>query len=558
LDTGLTVPNFKISLNGKILSGEIQDAVSQVTVEDEINVPAMFSIRFNTGCYRDDRRIVDLDSFKQGDRVRIFMGMDHAIALIDGEVTALEWGFGDSAFLEVRGYDLLHRLRFGTRDRCFEKRKDSQIFKILAEEAGLGFQGDDSATIRPYIAQTNQSNYQFLQGLAQRIGFEVGVREEKLFFRKRTNQSGADCRLTYGVDLLGFTLRIHTPTAGSRVEVHGFDPKAKKEIAVIAKDNELPGQGNREKKGAALVEAAFGSSTLTIYDENPVDRAEAERIAQAKHDAIFDQMVAGEGHCQGNPQLRAGKKVEIKGIGKQFEGDYRLISTAYTWDKQGYLTFFKVQKGKAAVYNETEQRQQESQSRIYGVMTGIVTSNRDPEKQGRIRVDIPRLGGKFSANWARPAVFMAGIDRGAFFLPEVGDEVLVAFEYGDAALPYIIGSLWNGKDLPPENNSDGKNDQRVLKSRSGHVIRFVDSPGEERLEIADKSGKNRIEFDVKQNKLTIQSDRDLELSARGKLSINARKLELKSSTDVKIAAGTGLELTATGAVKLKGATVDIN
>jgi phage protein D len=503
------VPNFKIVVNGKALSRNLATGVNRLAVENEINVPAMITIRFNTGDYLEEyRQVGELESFKQGDRIGIFMGMDQTAAMMDGEVVALEWGFGDTPFLEVRGYDLLHRLRFGTRDRYFEKQKDSQILKVLAAEAGLNLKAEDSASIHPYISQINQSNFQFLKDLARRIGFEFGVYEDQLFFRKTAERQGPDLHLTYGVDLPRFTMRVQTPTSGSRVELRSTDPKTQKAITVVAQPGRFPSGG---EDGAALVEAAFGSATLIVSDENPVDRREAERIAQARQDEIYDKVIAGEGQCPGNPELRAGKTVAIKGIGKKFDGVYRLISTSHVWDEQGYLTSFKVQKGSAVAVDEGEQKQQESQSRIYGVMTGRVTSNQDPEKLGRVRVEIPRLGSKFSANWARPAAFMAGKERGAFFLPEVGDEVLVAFEYGDVALPYIIGSLWNGEDRPPDDNADGRNDLRIIKSRSGHTIRFVDRPREERLEIADKSGKNRIDF-----KLTI-SAQNLELAARDQL-----------------------------------------
>lgn len=110
------------------------------------------------------------------------------------------------------------------------------------------------------------------------------------------------------------------------------------------------------------------------------------------------------------------------------------------------------------------EQKKRSDSRIYGVVVGIVTNNKDTEKLGRVKVKIPRLSGEDESNWARVTSFMAGKERGAFFLPEVDDEVLVAFEYGDINMPYVIGSLWNGKDVPPENNSDGKNNIRVIRS----------------------------------------------------------------------------------------------
>ncbi|MDH4233461.1 MAG: phage baseplate assembly protein V [Nitrospirota bacterium] len=199
------------------------------------------------------------------------------------------------------------------------------------------------------------------------------------------------------------------------------------------------------------------------------------------------------------------------------------------------------------------------QAKISGVMIGIVTNNQDPDKLGRVKVKFPRISGEDESNWARVISFMAGKERGAFFLPEVDDEVLVAFEYGDINMPYIIGSLWNGVDKPPETNTDGKNNKRVIKSRSGHIIRLNDEDGKEKIEIIDKSEKNLISIDTKENKITISSDKDIEISARnGKVKIEAKDIEIKSSASTKVEASAGMDLKASGNMTVKGATVNIN
>lgn len=220
--------------------------------------------------------------------------------------------------------------------------------------------------------------------------------------------------------------------------------------------------------------------------------------------------------------------------------------------------------------------------RINGVVVGIVTNNKDPEGMGRVKLKFPWREVEDESYWARIATLMAGKEMGAFFLPEVGDEVLVAFDQGDIHHPYVLGGLWNGKDKPPETNSDGKNNIRKIKSRSGHEIIFNDndaekkehieihtnaghsillddSGGEEKIEIKDMSGKNIISVDTKENKITITSEKDIELSAtNGKVIINAKELEIKASSAAKIESSADLTLKASGNTNIKGATVNIN
>lgn len=177
------------------------------------------------------------------------------------------------------------------------------------------------------------------------------------------------------------------------------------------------------------------------------------------------------------------------------------------------------------------------ESRIFGVVTGIVSNNKDPDKMGRVKVKIPRISKDEESNWARVVSFMAGKERGSFFLPEIDDEVLVAFEYGDINMPYIIGSVWNGIDVPPEDNSDGKNNIRIIKSRSGHIIKLDDTENNEMIEISDKTEKNLIIIDTRKNTISIKSEKDIELSApNGKISIEANEIQTKSSTSTKIEA----------------------
>ena len=198
-------------------------------------------------------------------------------------------------------------------------------------------------------------------------------------------------------------------------------------------------------------------------------------------------------------------------------------------------------------------------TRINGVVVGVVTNNQDPEKMGRVKVKFPWLSDADESNWARVATPMAGKERGFYFLPEVDDEVLVAFEHGDARFPYVVGALWNGTDTPPADNADGKNNVRVIKSRSGHVIRLTDEDGKEKIEIIDKSEKNSIVIDTSEKTLTITTDKDIVLSAaQGSIKLDAKEIEIKSSAATKIKSGAGMEVEASGEMKVKGATVNIN
>ncbi|MGK7884131.1 MAG: phage baseplate assembly protein V [Crocosphaera sp.] len=198
-------------------------------------------------------------------------------------------------------------------------------------------------------------------------------------------------------------------------------------------------------------------------------------------------------------------------------------------------------------------------SRIYGVVIAIVTNNQDPEGLGRVKVTFPWLSDEDESDWARLAVPMAGSERGMYFLPEVEDEVLVAFEQGDVRFPYVVGGLWNGKDVPPSNNDNGQNDIRVIRSRSGHVIRLNDEEGKETIEIIDKSEQNSLIFDTASNTISIETQGDITLSApQGTIKLDAQTIEIKSSADSTVEASSTLDLTANSTMNLQGQTINLN
>jgi uncharacterized protein involved in type VI secretion and phage assembly len=186
-----------------------------------------------------------------------------------------------------------------------------------------------------------------------------------------------------------------------------------------------------------------------------------------------------------------------------------------------------------------------------GIVIGLVSSLDDPESLGRVQVTYPHLDGAKS-DWARLVTLMAGPDRGAFFKPEKGDEVVVALEHGDPRRPYVLGAVWSTVDTPPK--SDGKpteNNWRFFKSRSGHLLVLDDTSGAERIQIVDKDGSRKVVIDSANQKIQVTCDSgDVEVHAAGTVKVDASQVQITAS-------GT-MRLEANGALTIKGATVSIN
>ncbi|VAW40766.1 VgrG protein [hydrothermal vent metagenome] len=200
----------------------------------------------------------------------------------------------------------------------------------------------------------------------------------------------------------------------------------------------------------------------------------------------------------------------------------------------------------------------QTDSRFYGLTVGKVTDNVDEDGLGRVKLIFPWLSSKDGSHWARVVTPMAGKDRGFFFLPEVGDEVLVAFEHGMMEFPYVLGALWNGVDKPPE-KKDKKTNKRTIKSTSGHIIRLDDTKGEEKIEVIDMSGENSIIIDSKANTVTISAKKEIIIqSSDGKLILKGKGVEIDSTDEIKITTSKKMSLKAGSELKIKGQMVKIN
>jgi uncharacterized protein involved in type VI secretion and phage assembly len=190
-----------------------------------------------------------------------------------------------------------------------------------------------------------------------------------------------------------------------------------------------------------------------------------------------------------------------------------------------------------------------------GVAVAIVKDNTDSSGQGRVKVSFPWHSQPDQSYWARVATPMAGKKRGIYFIPEVDDEVLVAFERGDMRFPYVVGSLWNGPDSSPETNGDGKNDVRVIHSRSDHKITINDG-AQPLVQIELSDGKRvtlnqtAIELDDNQgNKVTIQSS-GISVEAAASISLKAPQITIEAS-------GT-MTVKSSGTMTVQGSLVTIN
>ncbi|MGB3714975.1 MAG: VgrG-related protein [Candidatus Promineifilaceae bacterium] len=586
----MTISQIFIEVNGSALDNEIYSQVQDVMVDQHAHLPDMFTITIHDEMDQRTRKfaITDGDTFKLGQKIKIkaeqyddvVRPSGQKLTLFEGEVTALEPHFNSAmiAELTVRGYDKSHRGYRETKSKAYINSKDTDLAQAVADASGLSAQADSTSTVHKHIFQNNQSDLAFLQQRAWRLGFECYVEDGKLFFREPKVDSEV-CEIEYGRDLMSFQPRMTVAEQVKELVVKGWDPVKKEAIIGKSTNGMLYAKVGDSRKGEQYA-SDFGASKLVIVD-HPVDtQAEADAIAKARMNEISGAFIEAEGKAYHRPEIRAGKTVKLNGLGERFSGTYLVTSATHSWSgSNGYSTAFTVSGTRSGTFFEQLTRQ-DPVNKWTGVVPAIVTNTKDPDKWGRIKLKYPWMDDAQESGWARIVSVGAGPNSGLIAVPEVDDEVLVAFEHGDFNRPYVLGGLWNGKDKPPSDSTGAAGGKTPLvrswRSRTGHYINMFDND-DNKVEIATAGG-HTITLDDKNKMLEIKSAGGMELTVDdksgnvkvkggGNLVIeSAGNMDLKADGNVKIEAGgmldvkagSMLNLKAGGPASLKGSMVNIN
>lgn len=589
---------FKIG--GNMPAAAVLGAVKEIVVDTSIYLPDMFSIQFDDtnlslvdSADLDIGKLIEISGKGEGER--------SATQLTAGEVVAVEPEFTQDTgtTIAIRGYDKSHRLHRGKKTRVFQNMTDSDIINNIARDHGLAVQLDSTSVVHEHVFQDHQTDMEFVLDRAHRAGYFACVENGTLHFRRPGSQTSA-ARLNWGENLTDFRARLTSAEQVTRSEVHGWDIAQKRAISGSKDTPQSTPTVNSQSHGGQMASNAFGVTAEEFISNMPVaTQAEADMIAQSALNDRCQAFFHAEGTCLGNPAIRAGKTVEIGGIGDRFSGRYLVTRAVHRYDISGYTTQFEISGYRAATLRQLL-RGEEKSEKAYGVVVGIVTNVDDPDGLARVKVKYPTITDDLESNWARLVSPMAGSGRGIEFIPEVNDEVLVAFEYNDINRPYVMGSLWNGQDTPPEANSsivsNGEVQKRIIKSRSGHIITLDDtqssekitivdkagqtfvldsSSGAEKVEIVDRTGSSKITMDAAQRSVTIESAMDMTLRATGKVEISGQtgvaissaggNLDLESNAQTNIKGmqatleGTGTaEVKSSGMLTVQGSMVKIN
>ncbi|MGW5050214.1 phage baseplate assembly protein V [Actinokineospora sp. NPDC004072] len=532
--------------------------------------------------------------------------------MITGEVTAIEAVCQDAMILTVvRGYEKAHRLQRARRTRTFVNMTDSDIARKVAKEAGLTIgQIESSSGTHEHIAQIAQTDWDFLTERAREIGYETGVVGGEFFFRpasgsgggggglvdKLASMVGLGSTLTFKQNLHSFLARTSAANLTPDVEVRVWDPRTAE--VVVGRADAKTGSADVDDDPKALAQS-FGSGfslpipvpappplpgmpslnmgpspspTAFLVVDRPVGsgpsaQSAAERVARSVADHVASTFAEADGDADGDPAIQAGASVTIAGVPKQFEGSWVVTNARHVFDpaEGGYHTRFVVSGRQDRSLLRLTAAGASRPSPTDGLVCAVVTNAKDPQRLGRVKVAMPWLSPDYESDWARVAQVGAGRRSGMVFLPEVGDEVMVGFEFGDPRRPFVLGGLINKNSaygaLETSVSGSGAVVERGIASPAGNRLLF----GDEVIPPAPRPRRSDITLGTKDDKLALRID---QVAGTVSLTCNpappastvpgALTIECGGAGSITIKAGlAGLKVESDGPVSIKGKTVQI-
>jgi len=558
--------SLQVKVGGTPLSADVAALLVNGYVDDSTNVPDLFVLRFN-----DEHGVVLAKAgFAIGEKVELSLqsttpGGPEPLLL--GEVTALEVEVTQAGMhTVVRGLDVSHRLFRGTRVEAYPDMTASDIVRKVAQRAKIEARVDATSLRLDHVTQDGVSDWEFLRRLAVENNRVLTVSAGRLEFVERpeateapTGRAGSRSDplvLERGVNLVSLRGTVTSNGQVPEVEVRGWDPGNKQVVTARQPARTV----------SAALDAVTPQAVAGIFSSPPyvagISTMSRQSQCTAAAASLADHLAGGfaelEGVARGNPSLRAGTAVQLTGVGAPFSGRYVLSGTRHDFSPDaGYLTTFVVSNtSERSLYGVATGALRGARPRIGGVVPALVTNVRDPEHLGRVKIQLPWLSESYESGWARPVLAGAGKHRGLAVLPEVGDEVLVAFGQDDMQAPFVLGGLYNGRDEPDKpwtdhvDNTSGEVKRRTWTSRTGMVVELDDTSGTERLEISTNSGAQRITLQ--------QSSKGIELVSAGPVKVTAKQdVEVTTATGKVTVKGKSVAVEATADLVLKGSTVKV-
>jgi len=589
-DKGNDVVRLTLFSDGTQLDGAVP--VISVTIVKAVNrIPFARIVILDGDMPGKDFPVSNTDSFKPGAKIKINAGYgSEEETIFQGVVVrhGVKISGDNYSRLLVECKDQAVKLTIGRKNGNFVDSTDSDIIGKLIGNAGLAKDLDATTKQHKELVQYYCTDWDFILSRAEANGLLVIADDGKVAAKAPDTSAAPPLKVTYGEDLMEFQADLDAESQLTSVKGVSWDMKTQAVVEAEQSPQTLNAQGNL---ASAALAGVVGPASYRLQTSAPVDKDVLTAWTKGCQIKSGLARIRGRMKFQGSAKAKAGSLIELAGVGNRFNGT--VFVTAVNHEIAGGNWLTEVEFGLSPDWF-AEQRDIVAPPAagllpgVEGLLVGVVTKlDGDPEGENKIQVKVPVLQTETEGVWARLAQFYASDGIGAFFVPEIGDEVILGYFNNDPSHPVILGSLYSSKRKPPYALA-AENNTKAIVTRSKMKMEFeekdkvitISTPGNNKIVISDKDksiliqDQNNNKVELKPDGIVLDSPKDITITAKGKITLDAvQTIGITAKQDVKTAglnisneAQVGFtakgnataELSASGQTTVKGAMVMIN
>jgi Rhs element Vgr protein len=588
---GGSVVKLTVYSNGAKLDESIQ--IISIVVSKKINkIPTANIVLLDGNMPEKDFPVSNAEHLKPGAEIKINAGYDQdEETIFQGIVVkhGIKISENNYARLIIECRDKAVGMTIGRKNANYVDTSDSDIIdKLIGNCSGLSSEVASTEPKHKELVQHYCTDWDFMLSRAEVNGLLVIVDDSKLTIKPPQTGESPQLKVTYGEDLMEFNADIDARSQLSTVSGASWDLKTQAVIEEEVGPQTLNKQGDLDSAELAKV---IGLKSFRLQTSAPVEKSVLKAWADAQQVKAGLARIRGRMKFQGSAKAKIGTLIELEGVGNRFSGEVYVSAVNHVISQGNWVT--EVEFGLSPNWLAEKRDLVVPPASglipgIEGLQIGVVTKlDEDPEGQHRIQVSVPVLQEETAGVWARLVNFYASEGIGAFFFPEVGDEVVLGYFNNDPSHPVVLGSLYSTKRKPPYSLS-ADNFIKALVTKGNLKLEFDDekkiitivTPGKNKIVISDEDqsillqDQNDNKAELSSNGILLDSPKDISINAKGKISIDAvGDVSMSSKADVKlqglninnnadvgfVAKGSAsAELSASGQTTVKGAMVMIN
>lgn len=542
-DQKTALVTFTIKINGNAVGTQYQ--VASISIINEINrIPSAKVMIYDGDAAAQDFSISNESTFIPCSPIELWVGYDSDEQLIFSGIIikhSLKIRNDSSPLLILDCRDNAIKMTIARKNKYFYNQKDSDVITDIIGTYGLSSDVSDTQATLESIVQYDCTDWDFIISRLDANSMYCYVNAGTITIAKPDFSQSTVLDAVFGATIYEFDAGLDVRNQYEELKASTWDQANQQINTITANAPDIEENGNLS--GSDL-SSSFGISEYDVFAGEELTENELQSLADSMFQKAVLSRCRGRVRFQGYGSLNPGDLINIGGVGDRFNGKVFVAGVRQEVANGDWTT--DVQFG---LSNEPFTTQPEVNSlpaagmlpMINGLQIGIVTElENDPDGENRIRVRLPIIDPNEDGIWSRIATLDAGNNRGTFFLPEIGDEVIVGFLNNDPRYAVILGML-NSSAKPAPLQASDQNDEKGYVSRAGIKMIFNDS--DKSLIIQTPAGK-KVTLDESSDVASIEDEHG------NSVSMNASSLSIQSAAD--------MNLTANGTLAIKGTMVTIN